>query len=99
MKATDLIKSLAATNSINSFDFKVVTFYKNQTRHSFLSDNLGTFVGCNPDISAPSILEKQDYLAVFKDLSLSTPDGKSTLEPDHEVIMADGYRVLLYKFN
>ena len=102
MKATDLIKSLSLS-SITSEDFKVVTLYKGQDPDVFLVDNFGdgrvTRVTSPAGLKPLTILESQDYLAVYNNVPLATPDGKSTFEPDCIYELADGNIVSLYIFN
>lgn len=100
MRAIDLVKSLSLS-SITSEDFKVVTLYKGQDPSVFLVDNFG----CGKIISQMSpkplaILESQDYLAVYNNAPLATPDGKSEFVPDYvyQASECNGY-VSLYSFN
>lgn len=101
MKATDLVKSLSLS-SITSEDFKVVTLYKGQDPGVFLVDNFGSGqIGLSTPngIKPLAIIESQDYLAVYNDVPLATPDGKSTFTPDC-VYKAEGAGfVSLYSFN
>lgn len=99
MNAVNLIKSLSATNDTSSCDFKVVTFYHNQTLKAFLADNFGPTKPFDFKLSAPFILEKQDYLAVYNGKVLATPDGKSRIEPDNQIVLADDSYVSLFKIN
>lgn len=101
MKATDLIKSLSLS-SITSEDFKVVTLYKGQNPDVFLIDNFGggrislsTINGIKP----PTILESQDYLAIYNNVPLATPDGKSVFVPDCVYEVEGAGNVSLYSFN
>lgn len=101
MKATDLVKSLSLS-SITSEDFDVVTLYKNQDPDVFLVDNFGdgrvslsTINGLKP----PTILESQDYLAVYNNVPLATPDGKSVFMPDCTYEVEGAGNVSLYSFN
>lgn len=99
MKATDLIKSLSLS-SITSEDFKVVTLYKGQNPNVFLIDNFGDGRVTSPVCIKPlTILESQDYLAVYNNVPLATPDGKSTFVPDCTYEFADDSIVSLYVFN
>lgn len=102
MKATDLIKSLSHS-SITSEDFKVVTLYKGQSPNVFLTDNFGGGGGGgdtrSSSIEPLTILESQDYLAIYNNVSLATPDGKSIFRPDCTYELADGSIVSLYSFN
>ena len=98
MKATDLVKSLSRS-SITSEDFTVVTAYQNQTLMHFLDDNFGCGSVINGTFEMPAILSSQDYLAVFNNVMLATPDGKSTFSPDFTVETADNMSINLYKFN
>ena len=102
MKATDLVKSLSLS-SITSEDFKVVTLYKGQNTDAFLADNFGngrvTRVTSQEGLKPLTILESQDYLAVYNNVPLVTPDGKSTFEPDCTYELADNSIVSLYIFN
>lgn len=99
MKATDLIKSLSLS-SITSEDFKVVTLYKGQNPDVFLVDNFGDGRVTSPASLKPlTILESQDYLAVYNNVPLATPDGKSVFVPDCIYELADDSIVSLYIFN
>ena len=99
MKATDLIKSLSLS-SITSEDFKVVTLYKGQDPDVFLVDNFGDGRVTSPVCIIPlTILESQDYLAVYNNVPLATPDGKSTFVPDCTYELANDSIVSLYIFN
>ena len=80
MKATDLVKSLSLS-SITSEDFKVVTLYKGQNSDVFLVDNFGDgriSLSTINGIKSLTIVESQDYLAVYNNVPLATPDGKIT---------------------
>jgi len=98
MLATDLIKSIALS-SITSEDFKVVTAYQNQALMQFLDDNFGCGSVIDADFKMPAILNKQDYLAVFNNVMVATPDGQSVLKPDATVETASNTSINLYKFN
>ena len=98
MKATDLVKSLSLS-SITSEDFKVVTLYKGQDPDVFLVDNFGDGDTRSSSIEPLTILESQDYLAIYNNVSLATPDGKSIFFPDCTYELADGNIVSLYIFN
>lgn len=101
MKATDLIKSLSLS-SITSEDFKVVTLYKGQDPGVFLVDNFGDGrIGLStPDGIKPlAIIESQDYLAVYNNVPLATPDGKSVFVPDCVYKVESAGVVSLYSFN
>lgn len=98
MKATDLIKSLSLS-SITSEDFKVVTLYKGQDLGVFLVDNFGYGDTRSISIEPLTILESQDYLAIYNNVSLATPDGKSIFRPDCTYELADDSIVSLYSFN
>lgn len=99
MKATDLVKSLSLS-SITSEDFKVVTLYKGQNPGVFLVDNFGDGEVLNPKIlKSPVVLESQDYLAVYNNVPLATPDGKSTFMPDCTYEVEGAGIVSLYSFN
>lgn len=102
MKATDLIKSLSLS-SITSEDFKVVALYKGQDPDVFFVDNFGdgrvTRVTNPAGIKPLTILESQDYLAVYNNVPLATPDGKSVFVPDCTYKLADDSIVSLYIFN
>lgn len=102
MKATDLIKSLSLS-SITSEDFKVVTLYKGQGPDVFLVDNFGdgrvTRVTNPAGLKPLTIIESQDYLAVYNNVPLVTPDGKSVFMPDCTYELADNSIVSLYIFN
>ena len=101
MKATDLVKSLSLS-SITSEDFKVVTLYKGQDPCVFLVDNFGdgNVVNEKPySLEPPTILGSKDFLAVYNNVPLATPDGKSIFTPDC-VYKAEGTGfVSLYSFN
>ena len=99
MKATDLIKSLSLS-SITSEDFKVVTLYKGQNPGVFLIDNFdGGEVLNLKSINSPTILESQDYLAIYNNVPLATPDGKSVFVPDYVYEVEGAGNVSLYSFN
>lgn len=98
MKATDLIKGLSLS-SITSEDFKVVTLYKGQSPNVFLIDNLGYGDVSSGDIKSLAIVESQDYLAVYNNVPLVTPDGKSVFTPDCTYEVNGGGIVSLYSFN
>lgn len=99
MKATDLIKSLSFSN-ITSEDFMVVTLYKGQNPGVFLVDNFGDGRVTSPEGLKPlTILESQDYLAVYNNVPLATPDGKSVFVPDCTYELANDIIVSLYNFN
>lgn len=102
MKAIDLVKSLSLS-SITSEDFKVVTLYKGQDPDVFLVDNFGdgrvTRVTSQEGIKPLTILESQDYLAVYNNVPLATPDGKSVFVPDCTYELANDSIVSLYIFN
>lgn len=99
MKATDLIKSLSLS-SITSEDFMVVTLYKGQDPDVFLVDNFGDGRVTSPvGIKPLTILESQDFLAVYNNVPLATPDGKSTFVPDCTYELANDSIVSLYIFN
>ena len=101
MKATDLVKSLSLS-SITSEDFKVVTLYKGQDPDVFLIDNFGdgNVVNAKPfSLEPPTLLGSKDFLAVYNNVPLATPDGKSIFTPDC-VYKAEGAGfVSLYSFN
>lgn len=99
MKATDLIKSLSLS-SITSEDFKVVTLYKGQKPGVFLIDNFGDGEVLNSKtIESPIVVESQDYLAVYNNVPLATPDGKSIFTPDCMYEVEGAGSVSLYSFN
>ena len=98
MKATDLVKSLSLS-SITSEDFKVVTLYKGQSPGVFLVDNIGDGNVSSGDIKPLTILESQDFLAVYNNVPLATPDGKSMFTPDCVYEVNGGGIVSLYSFN
>ena len=102
MKATDLVKSLSLS-SITSEDFKVVTLYKGQNPDVFLVDNFGdgrvTRVTNPAGLKPLTILESQDYLAIYNNVPLATPDGKSIFMPDCTYELANDSIVSLYSFN
>ena len=98
MKATDLIKSLSLS-SITSEDFKVVTLYKGQNPDVFLVDNFGDGDTRSSSIESLTILDSQDYLAIYNNVPLATPDGKSTFVPDCVYEVEGAGNVSLYIFN
>lgn len=103
MRAIDLVKSLSLS-SITSEDFKVVTLYKGQEPNVFLVDNFGDGMITSPMSPKPlAILESQDYLAVYNNVPLATPDGKSMFIPDYVYHVSEygdnGGYVSLYSFN
>ncbi len=100
MKAIDLVKSLSLS-SITSEDFKVVTLYKGQNPGMFLIDNFGDGLVTSPvGIKPLTILESQDFLAVYNNVPLVTPDGKSIFVPDYTYQVSEcGGNVSLYSFN
>jgi hypothetical protein len=101
MKATDLVKSLSLS-SITSEDFKVVTLYKGQDPDVFLVDNFGdgNVVNEKPySLEPPTILGSKDFLAVYNNVPLATPDGKSTFVPDCVYKVKGAGVVSLYSFN
>lgn len=98
MKATDLVKSLSLS-SITSEDFKVVTLYKGQNPDVFLVDNIGDGNVSSGDIKPLTILESQDYLMVYNNVPLATPDDKSVFAPDCTYEVNEGGIVSLYSFN
>lgn len=99
MKATDLVKSLSLS-SITSEDFKVVTLYKGQKPSVFLIDNFGDGEVLNSKtLKSPIVVESQDYLAVYNNVPLATPDGKSVFMPDCVYDVEGAGNVLLYSFN
>ena len=101
MKATDLVKSLSLS-SITSEDFKVVTLYKGQDPDVFLIDNFGdgNVVNAKPfSLEPPTLLGSKDYLAVYNNVPLATPDGKSVFMPDCVYEVEGAGNVSLYSFN
>ena len=101
MKATDLVKSLSLS-SITSEDFKVVTLYKGQDPGVFLVDNFGDgriSLSTTNGIKSLTILESQDYLAIYNNVPLATPDGKSVFMPDCVYEVEGAGNVSLYSFN
>lgn len=100
MKATDLIKSLSLSN-ITSEDFMVVTLYKGQNPGVFLVDNFGDGVITSREgLKSLTIIESQDFLAVYNNVPLVTPDGKSMFVPDYIYQVGEcGGIVSLYSFN
>lgn len=100
MKATDLIKSLSLS-SITSEDFKVVTLYKGQNPGVFLVDNFGDgMIISREGLKSLTIIESQDFLAVYNNVPLVTPDGKSMFVPDYTYQVGEcGGIVSLYSFN
>ena len=101
MKATDLVKSLSLS-SITSEDFKVVTLYKGQNPDVFLVDNFGdgNVVNEKPfSLEPPTLLGSKDFLAVYNNVPLATPDGKSVFMPDCVYEVEGAGNVSLYSFN
>ena len=100
MRAVDLVKSLSLS-SVTSEDFKVVTLYKGQDPSVFLVDNFGDGKITSQMSPKPlAILESQDYLAVYNNMPLVTPDGKSEFVPDYVYQVSECYDyVSLYSFN
>lgn len=99
MKATDLVKSLSLS-SITSEDFKVVTLYKGQKPGVFLIDNFGDGeITSREGLKSLTIIESQDYLAVYNNVPLVTPDGKSLFVPDYVYEVEGAGIVSLYSFN
>ena len=109
MKAIDLVKSLSLS-SITSEDFKVVTLYKGQKPDAFLADNFiddrisltttnGTRTLTLDSLEPLTILESQDYLAIYNNMPLVTPDGKSVFVPDYIYEVKGIGKVSLYSFN
>lgn len=98
MRAVDLVKSLSLS-SITSEDFKVVTLYKGQDPSVFLVDNIGDGNVSSGDIKPLTILESQDFLMVYNNVPLATPDGKSMFTPDCTYEVNEGDFVSLYSFN
>lgn len=98
MKATDLVKSLSLS-SITSEDFKVVTLYKGQDPGVFLVDNIGDGNVSSGDIKPLTIVESQDYLVIYNNVPITTPDGKSVFMPDCTYEVNGGSIVSLYSFN
>lgn len=101
MKATDLVKSLSLS-SITSEDFKVVTLYKGQDPDVFLVDNFGdgNVVNEKPfSLEPPTLLGSKDFLAVYNNVPLATPDGKSVFVPDCVYEVEGAGIVSLYSFN
>lgn len=98
MEATNLVKSLSLS-SITSEDFKVITLYKGQDPGVFLVDNIGDGNVSSGDIKPLTILESQDFLMVYNNVPLATPDGKSMFTPDCTYEVNGGGIVSLYSFN
>lgn len=98
MKATDLVKSLSLS-SITSDDFKVVTLYKGQNPDVFLVDNFGDGDTRSSSIKPLAIVESQDFLAVYNNVPIATPDGKSVFMPDCTYEVKGAGNVSLYSFN
>lgn len=98
MKATDLVKSLSLS-SITPEDFKVATLYKGQSPDVFLVDNVGDGHVSSGNIKPLAIVESQDFLMVYNNVPLATPDGKSVFTPDCTYEVDGGGVVLLYGFN
>lgn len=101
MKAADLVKSLSLS-SITSEDFKVVTLYKGQDPGVFLVDNFGdgNVVNEKPfSLEPPTLLGSKDFLAVYNNVPLATPDGKSMFTPDCVYEVEGAGNVSLYSFN
>lgn len=89
MTAKNLLKSLALTPGINLDEIKVISLYKNQDPDVFLVDNFTDKIvrDCTPKLSVPMVLDHKDYLVVS--CTLDSPDGKSTINPDYYVTLAD----------
>lgn len=98
MKATDLVKSLSLS-SITSEDFKAVTLYKGQNPNVFLADNSGDGDIRSSSIRPLTVLESQDFSAVYNNVPLVTPDGKSVFVPDCVYEVEGAGNVSLYSFN
>ena len=101
MKAIDLVKSLSLS-SITSEDFKVVTLYKGQDPDVFLVDNFGdgNVVNEKPfSLEPPTLRGSKDFLAVYNNVPLATPDGKSVFMPDCVYEVKGAGNVSLYSFN
>lgn len=98
MKASDLVKSLSLS-SITSEDFKVVTLYKGQNPNVFLVDNFGDGDTRSSSLEPPTLMGSKDFLAIYNNVSLVTPDGKSIFTPDCVYELADDSIVSLYSFN
>lgn len=98
MKASDLVKSLSLS-SITSEDFKVVTLYKGQNPGVFLVDNIGDGNVSSGDIKSLTILESQDFLMVYNNVPIITPDGQSVFVPDCVYEVEGAGNVSLYSFN
>ena len=101
MKATNLVKSLSLS-SITPEDFKVVTLYKGQNPDVFLVDNFGDgriSLSTTNGIKSLTIVESQEYLAVYNNVPLATPDGKSVFVPDCVYEVECAGNVSLYSFN
>ena len=98
MNATDLIKSLSLSRvRFNYFTFKVVTFYKNQDPEKFMVDNFGKGKFCTRDLKPLINLRFKDFLAVYSDNFILSPDNISELRPDYMYeITTFNKTVLLY---
>lgn len=98
MNATDLIKSLSLSRvRFNYFTFKVVTFYKNQDPEKFMVDNFGKGKFCSRDLKPLIGLRFKDFLAVYGDKFILSPDNISELRPDYMYeITTFNKTVLLY---
>ena len=50
-------------------------------------------------LEPPTLLGSKDFLAVYNNVPLATPDGKSMFMPDCTYELADSNIVSLYSFN
>ena len=98
MNATDLIKSLSLSSiKFYDFNFKVVTLYKNQDPEKFMIDNFGEGKVCSRDLKPINGLRFKDFLAVYGDKFILSPDNISELSPDYMYeITSPNKTVLLY---
>lgn len=65
----------------------------------FLVDNVGDGHVSSGNIKPLAIVESQDFLMVYNNVPLATPDGKSVFTPDCTYEVNGGGIVLLYSFN
>ena len=98
MDAVDLIKSLSLSRvKFYDFNFKVVTLYKNQGPEKFMIDNFGKGKFCSRDLKPLTGLRFKNFLAVYGDKFISSPDNISELSPDYMYEIASSNKtVLLY---
>ncbi len=98
MNAIDLIKSLSLSRvKFYDFSFRVVTLYKNQDSEKFMIDNFGKGKFCSRDLKPLVDLRFKDFLAVYGDNFILSPDNISELSPDYIYEIASPNKtVLLY---